>query len=324
MKTAMSTITKAVTLLCVVLVAGCASFAYRVPPPSAREGGTVCFLENVPPVAQKAYQCGPAALESVFRYWGETRADADSTGRALYKPGSRGVLNFTLSQYARELGFWAQMNEAPEGEKGLTELKAWLRSKVPPIALLRTGFPWAPSYHFVVVKGFNDADEIFYANVGESETYAIRYREFEARWKSSGNWYLIICPPERVDWDLDGLRAADLALFCEKSGRLELAEEWYLYATFKNPENVVVQFNLANVYLKMKLFPEAKAIYTGLLKRQPGWGPPSNNLAWIYLEEGNPQAAIRVIETAFRNGAQRQPDIVDTLTVAQSRLTGKS
>src|SRR5262249_53983998 len=53
------------------------------------------------------YQCGPAALAMVLRYYG---ADADEAaiGRALYLPSARGTLNLELELYARRQGFRAR------------------------------------------------------------------------------------------------------------------------------------------------------------------------------------------------------------------------
>lgn len=298
---------------------GCASMAYRIRPPAETGKGNTHYIENVPPVSQKAYQCGPAALESVFRYWGRD-ADARAIADTLFKPGSLGVLDFTLSQYARTQGFWTQMREAPNVEVGMTELKTSILRKIPPIVMLKAGILWVPTYHFVVLKGFDDIGQLFYANVGEPETYAINYSRLQSRWRGSDNWYLIICPPERVGWDLNEADSEDLALYCDRSGKTDLAEKWYRRVLAYNPASRPARFNLANCYLKSKRFEEARAIYSALLKEKPDWGPAANNLAWVYLEEGQPQEAVNVIEATFKSGAQRQVDILDTMGTAYCRL----
>ena len=304
-----------------LLFSGCATtFAHRIPPHRAGAGnGDTHTIENVPPVAQKAYQCGPAALESVIRYWGRD-INVTSMTETLFKPGSMGVLNFTLSEYARTQGFWTEIHEEENTGNGINELKTWILRKIPPVVMLKTGILWVPTYHFVVLRGHDDTDQIFYANIGEPETYAIPYSELRSRWKASGNWYLIICPPERVDWDLDEIQSQDLAIYSEKSGKADLAEKWYRRVLNKNPANQTARFNLANVYLKQRRFEEAKPLYESLSIERPDWGPAVNNLAWIYLEEGNPKEALSVIETSFKNGAERRFDSLDTLGVAHCRL----
>ncbi len=292
--------------------------SYRRPPPAEKGIGSIHLIEGVPPVAQKAYQCGPAAMESVFHYWGNP-TDAAEITTALYKPGSHGVLDFTLAEFARSRGFWTQILAVPEGENSLGELKTWVLRKIPPIVMIKTGILWVPTYHFVVLKGFSDQERVFYANTGEPETYVIDYGALASRWKPSGNWCLILCPPERVDWELPESAAEDLALYAERFGKQDLAEKWYLRILEKNPANQTARFNLGNIYLKSNRVQEAKIIYEALLKEKPGWGPAGNNLAWIYLEEGRASEAIEVLQTAFKNGAERHFDILDTLGTAYCR-----
>ncbi|MBI3317537.1 MAG: tetratricopeptide repeat protein [Candidatus Omnitrophica bacterium] len=298
-----------------VLLSGCASLpAYRMEPPALANSGEFHYIENVPPVAQGAYQCGPAALESVIRRWGR-EADAVEIGRLLYRRGARGILNFTLAQHARDRGFWTEIREGTPGE-----LRSWIQREIPPIAMLHVGPFWSPTYHFLVVRGFNDREQIFYANTGHPETRAIRYPHFLKRWRQAGCWTLVISPPERVDWELTGDQAADLGLLLERSGRLGLAERWYRKGLEKSPESASVRFNLANVYSRTNRRREAKGIYRALLEEKPGWAPPGNNLAWLHLEERNPKEAVRVIETAFGQGAERGYEILDTLGTAYCRL----
>lgn len=291
---------------------GCSSFSYSIKPPSLSHKDGASYIDYVSPVAQKSHQCGPAALESVMRHWGKD-VQADAITRELYQSGSRGVLNFMLAQYARNSGFWTET-----GNADISRLKSWILKDIPVIVMVRTGPPllWVSNYHFVVVKGFDDADQIFYANTGKAETQAIPYLKFEKRWKDAGNWYLIICPPEKVDWELEANEAGDLGFLLEDLNQLEIAEKWYQYSLKKNPEKQVIQFNLANIFLKTRRWDEAEKLYIDLLKEKPEWGPLSNNLAWVYIQKGQYQKAVTVIEDVLKKGAPRQYDILDTLGLA--------
>lgn len=301
---------------CSLFLAGCAtSFTSRVTPPSVFETHESLYLEKVPSVNQKAYQCGPAALESVIRYWGGS-ADADSIGQAIYGPKTRGVLNFTLAQYMKMAGFWTEVHEEQTEE----DLKRWLRKGIPPIVMLDTGTLWVRTYHFVVLKGFDDRSNIFYANTGVPETQSITYAEFVRRWKKADRWSLIAAPPEKVDWDLDEARSIELALIFEKRGDLIQAERWTKSALNKNPESLTAKFNLANIYSRSNQAEQAKTIYQELLNKNPGRPELSNNLAWIYYEEGRYEDALKVIETAFQDGAPKNYDILDTAGMIYCKL----
>ncbi len=301
------------------MLPGCAtSYSHTVKTPPVADHRDIFYLEAVPPVAQKAYQCGPASLESVLRYWGKD-ADAVSISRSLMTPGTRGILNFSLVKYAKDQGFWAELPEADE-----QKLKEFIKKNIPPIVMLNMGVLWVQKYHFVVLKGFDEKERIFYANTGEAQTQAISYAEFHTRWEGAGRWCLVICPPERVDWELDGARANELGLNFEKSGKLEDAQKWYQAALRQDAQNDLSRFNLANVYLKQQHFQEARVIYSELLKTKPDWADAANNLAWIFFEEGNPREAARVIEAAFKNGAKRNFDILDTLGLSYCRMGDKA
>jgi tetratricopeptide (TPR) repeat protein len=300
-----------IPLSCLFFLSGCSSLSYSIQPPQVPHSSGH-YIDRVPTVAQKEYQCGPAALESVARYWGK-EIEADKIAKSLYKIGTKGVFNFMLVQYAKNLGFWTQT-----AGSNIDELKVWILRDIPPIVMLRVGpsVLGISNYHFVVLKGLDDEAKIFYANVGESETHAISYQKFQKRWNSARHWSLVVCPLERVDWNLESDQASDLGLLLEQSGQLDPAEKWYRYSLDRDPENGIVLFNLANVYLKKKRWDEAETIYLKLLREKPDAGPLSNNLAWIYLEKGRYQEAIDVIEKAFKNGAERQYDILDTLALA--------
>jgi tetratricopeptide (TPR) repeat protein len=301
---------------CSFFLAGCAtSFTHRVSPPPAFETHESLYLEKVPPIAQKAYQCGPAALESVIRYWGGS-ADADSIGKAIYGPRTRGVFNFSLAQYAKTLGFWTEIHE----EWGAEDLRQWLRKGVPPIVMLDTGTLWVRTYHFVVLKGFDDRMKIFYANTGVLETQAIDYGEFERRWKKASHWSLIVSPPEKVDWELDEAKSIELALIFEKNGNLNQAKQWLESALIKNPESLAGKFNLANIYSRSNRPEQAKILYQELLNKNPDRPEISNNLAWIYYEEGRYEDALKIVETAFKNGAPQNYDILDTAGMIYCKL----
>jgi tetratricopeptide (TPR) repeat protein len=300
---------------CPFFLTGCAtSFTHRIDPPSVHETADSFYIESAPPVAQKDYQCGPAALESVIRHWGQ-EADAEAIGKALHAPGSKGVFNFSLVQHARSAGFWSEVHE----ERAIEGLRAWLRRGIPPIAMLDTGTLWARSYHFVVLKGFDHRQRIFYANTGEAETQAIDEGEFERRWKKAGYWTLIIAPAEKVDWELDPARSVELAVLLEKNGKPEMAEKWLVGALAQDPQNATARFDLANHYSKNGRPEDAMKLYEALLKENPSRAQVRNNLAWLHYEAGRNEEAARVIAPALENAEARSYDLLDTAGMIRCR-----
>jgi ABC-type bacteriocin/lantibiotic exporter with double-glycine peptidase domain len=146
------------------------------------------LIATVPFVAQDAYQCGPAALAMVLRYWGAA-ADADEIGRALYLPSARGVLNVELEFQARRRGF---RTEAFDGT--LERVKAELRRGRPLIVFQDLGRAGVSVPHFAVLLGFDDQAEVVVLHSGTTPYHLLSYGEFLRTWASRRGWTLLITP----------------------------------------------------------------------------------------------------------------------------------
>ncbi len=146
------------------------------------------LIAGVPFVAQDAYQCGPAALAMVLRYWGAA-ADADEIGRALYLPSARGVLNVELEFQARRRGF---RTEAFTGT--LERAKAELRRGRPLIVFQDLGRGPVSVPHFAVLLGFDDRAEVVVLHSGTTPYHLLSYAEFLRTWASQRAWTLLVTP----------------------------------------------------------------------------------------------------------------------------------
>ena len=274
-------------LLC-LWIQGCAtSLSYRITSPPPQRSDSIVYLENVPPIEQEAFQCGPASLSSVFHYWNRD-IEASTIASEIQDPHTRGVFNFMLIHYAQQKGFWAQQI----AESDISSLQSWIRNEHPLIAMLYTGFLWVPRYHFVVIKGFNDKERIFYVNTGEETTQAIQYEDFVEKWNRAGNWAMVLAPPEEVTWPLP-------------------------------PD---LKYNFANLLMTTGHLKRARSLYQELIKTKPkvGFTEIHNNLAWTYYMEGRYQKTISVIEHAWQKGAERRFDILDTLGLAYCKVGQKN
>lgn len=303
----------------VVFIAGCASALPACtslptrPSPGSPSVGEGRFLASLLPVAHRTYRGGPAALESVFRYWGRP-ADAAEIGQDLLGRGERGVLHFALASQAREAGFWAEMRRDT-----LEDLKRWVGAGFPPIVLLATG-PGGAAYHFAAVRGFDEHGGLLYVNTGRPQTQAIAAAAFDKSWGAGGRWLLLICPLQLVGWELSPVQAAELASLLERSGRFEQAVERCEQALQAMPESQPVRFSLANLYLRLGRREEAKTLYRSLLAEDPSAIPYSHRLAWTCLLEGRYEESIRVGEEALRRSPQRRHDLLDTVGLAYCRM----
>jgi len=170
---------------------GLAALAAVAMPP-ARAQSPSHTIERVPFVKQEPKWCGPAALESVLRFYG-----IDVTQQAIAKEialPSGEVLNLDLKLYARRKGFRA---ESRRGDPDL--LKLWIARDVPIICQMRLGGIGSRAYHFVVVYGFDERNYRFIVHTGERAAQEISFLDFSRSWQDAGNWMLVIRPqrPER-------------------------------------------------------------------------------------------------------------------------------
>jgi ABC-type bacteriocin/lantibiotic exporter with double-glycine peptidase domain len=147
------------------------------------------LIATVPFIAQEAYQCGPAALAMVLRYWGAA-ADAEEIGRRLYLPSAQGVLNVELEFEARRRGF---RTEAFEGT--LERAKAELRRGRPVIVFQNLGRGPVSIPHFAVLLGYDDRTESVVLHSGATAFYVVPYAEFLRTWAIRRGWSLLITPP---------------------------------------------------------------------------------------------------------------------------------
>jgi peptidase C39-like protein len=147
------------------------------------------LIATVPFIAQEAYQCGPAALAMVLRYWGAA-ADAEEIGRTLYLPSARGVLNLELEFEARRRGFRTQAFAGT-----LDRAKAELRRGRPVIVFQDLGRGPVSVPHFAVLLGYDDRTEVVVLHSGTTAYHVLSYAEFLRTWASRRGWSLLITPP---------------------------------------------------------------------------------------------------------------------------------
>jgi ABC-type bacteriocin/lantibiotic exporter with double-glycine peptidase domain len=148
------------------------------------------LIAGVPFIPQTAYQCGPAALAMVLRYWG-AEADAGEIGQALYLPSARGVLNLELEFHARRRGF---RTEAFRGT--LARAKDELRRGRPLIVFQDLGAGPVSVPHFAVLLGYDDRAGVVVLHSGTDAYRVLPYGEFRRTWEAQRGWTLLVMPPD--------------------------------------------------------------------------------------------------------------------------------
>ena len=80
---------------------------------------------------------------------------------------------------------------------------------------------------FAVIIGYDDIEEKILYHAGGREPVAASYADFSAAWRTTFNWMLTVCPPEKITWTPDPAELAGRGQFNEVNGRIEEAVSDY-------------------------------------------------------------------------------------------------
>jgi predicted double-glycine peptidase len=181
------------------------------------------LISGIPYIAQRANYCGPAALTSVFRYWG-LGAGQEMVGRAVFDPKLRGTHGAEMLLYARRKGF-----SAYSWNSNINDLKSKLAQGIP-VIVLQERTSKDKSGHYRVAIGYDDtAGVIRFHDPYDKKNKSAPYSQFQARWQRYGNWALLICHPSRDTFvqelgQKNPVVHIDLAYAHFKQGNIQLSE----------------------------------------------------------------------------------------------------
>ena len=273
------------------------------------------YIDGVPFIRQAKHHCGPAALTSVARFYGQA-LEQDEIAREIFLHPLKGVLTLDVELYARRKGLWAR--SAGEDLSGLQE---WLDRGVPVIVLQQDGPPILRRYHFLVLVGYDRARRVFLAHDGFVPDAVLPYRSFEKRWRRAGRWSLAAVPPDRVTWDLDAAGHNDLGVRYESLGRLRDALRNYEEARRLNSREPRYHFNRANVLTKLEeegSLERAEAGYRDALKLNPEFVNARNNLAYVLMLQGKLDQALLEAERTVHEARPVRYEFWETLAEVHS------
>lgn len=171
------------------LLFGCAG------PPGAPVQGSLVEtkahrLASVPFFPDDTDQCGPATLAGVMTYWG-IQTDPVALKKKIYLPRLRGALSIDLLLVAQDHGLQAESYQG-----SLANVKAELDAGHPLVALLNLGYEFFPLGHYVVITGYDDAQQGLYVHSGLERDAFLSYERFLQSWEKTGRWTLLITPPK--------------------------------------------------------------------------------------------------------------------------------
>ena len=147
------------------------------------------IIENVPFIKQKYRFCGPAALTSVMRYYGQD-IDQETVAENVYTPELKGSLISDMKHYAVESGFSASTENGD-----LEQLMLLIDQKKPVILLVDKGKLGVKVQHYYVAYGYNPERNSFTVHDGKKSGREISYIKLNREWEKM-NWLMLVIDNE--------------------------------------------------------------------------------------------------------------------------------
>jgi ABC-type bacteriocin/lantibiotic exporter with double-glycine peptidase domain len=144
------------------------------------------IIGEVPFFPQSRYQCGPASLAGVLKFYGD-EIRPEEIADVIYRGNIRGTVSLDLALYPRQRGF------ASHWYNGSAEdLKRKVDQGAPLVVMVDRGLSRIRAHHFMVVTGYDSEGAI--VNSGKSQGKVISWDLFLSQWQRTRNWTLLIAP----------------------------------------------------------------------------------------------------------------------------------
>jgi ABC-type bacteriocin/lantibiotic exporter with double-glycine peptidase domain len=171
-------------LNCVVLLSSCSKETINSENSSSINSTKI--IKHVPFIKQKDKFCGPAALASVMKFYGQN-VSQDQVAKVVYSPELKGALISDMENFAREMGYNASTINGDENT-----LISLVDEGIPSIILVDLGI-WVVSVpHYYVVYGYNKSNETFIINTGFTSNKEINFKDLDKEWEKMNRLMLIV------------------------------------------------------------------------------------------------------------------------------------
>lgn len=270
-------------------------------------------LNGVPFYPQEQYQCGPAALATVFSYNGLSVLPSD-LAKQVYLPGREGSLQVEMLAASRRAGLLPYVLGA-EPDAMLKELAAGH----PVIVLQNLQFKFFPDWHYAVLIGYDLANSEVILHSGTNRRLAMTLDDFDRSWSKSGRWAFVALPPRQLPASADESDFVESAVALE-SVSPQAARVAYATAITKWPDNLIARIGLGNAAYGLHEFAEAEAEYRRATVDHPGSGDAWNNLAQVLHDLGRNKAALEAARHAVSIGGDRKTVYESTMQAISKAL----
>jgi len=215
----------------------------------------------------------------------------------VYLPGRRGSLQLELLAASRRHGRLPY-----EISDGLAGLLAELRGGRPVLVLQNLGWKRWPVWHYAVVVGALDAPDRFVLRSGSKQRLVVSARSFLRSWQGGDSWAFVVLRPGEMPARVEKRAYLKAAAALETAGQPESAHAAYHAALRQWPDDPIARLGLGNSTFALGDWQAAEVAYRRLLDDDPGHVIARNNLAQVFVEQGDFSRALAEVDTALTMG----------------------
>lgn len=272
---------------------------------------------SVPFNPQRDYQCGPAALATVFQWLG-LNISADELVKDVYIPERKGSLQIEIKATAR------RHNLIPyEIDRNIKSLLREVKAGNPVLVLQNLGFSWQPFWHYAVVVGYDINKDQVILRSGEIKQYINSFSVFEHTWQRSQYWGLVILPKDKLPATSNAFSYLKSVVPFEEINKNEIAYVAYQTALKKWPDDKHLLMAYSNASYTKKKYQVAENYYRKVITNEPNYAPALNNLAQLLFDLKRYKEARIYAEKAVLNADKYKVEYEKTLRSILHSLTSE-
>ncbi len=234
-------------------------------------------IGDVPFVAQRTDECGPAALAMVLAWNGES-SDVDPLVAQLMVPARKGTLQSGLLAAARRRGFLAYEL------RGFDALLAEIAAGHPVIVLQNLAFAWRPVWHYALAIGYELDLGTVTLHSGAHASREVSLEAFERTWARAQSWGLVVLPAGSLPASAREPEYVRAVIGLERAQRMLEAERAYAAAAARWPRSSLVRIGLGNARYAQGDLAGAERALLDALELDPASVAARQNLAQVRAE----------------------------------------
>ncbi|AKJ29996.1 hypothetical protein AAW51_3305 [Caldimonas brevitalea] len=246
------------------------------------------------------FLCGPESLAAVLHVAGFPVTPAQLVPQ-VYLPGRQGSLQLEMLAAARRQG--ALPVVLPPQLRALCEEVA---AGNPVVVLQNLGLAFAPTWHYVVVVGYDLDAETVLLRSGREARQAMRLRTFEHTWARAHSWAFAAVAPGRLPATASEAEVTRALVAFERVARPAQATEAYAAASQRWPNSLTLALGRGNTLYAAGRKAEAAEVFGAAARRlrhPAAW----INLGEVELELGHTEQAREAAQQALTLGGKWGP-----------------